>query len=38
MNPTIIIPVYNHGNQIGELVRKARQLDLPFFVIDDGCD
>lgn len=36
MNPVIIIPVYNHGNQIGEVVRQTRQLDLPIFVIDDG--
>jgi glycosyltransferase involved in cell wall biosynthesis len=36
MNPVIIIPVYNHGNQIGEVVRQTRQLDLPILVIDDG--
>lgn len=36
MPPAIIIPVYNHGKQIGEVVRKARQLNLPIFVIDDG--
>ncbi|MCI5217950.1 MAG: glycosyltransferase [Candidatus Electrothrix sp. LOE2] len=34
--PAIIIPVYNHGRQIGEVVRKARQLNLPIFVIYDG--
>ena len=36
MNPAIIIPVYNHGRQIGEVVRRARLLNLPVFVIDDG--
>ncbi len=36
MPPAIIIPVYNHGKQIGEVVRKAWQLNLPIFVIDDG--
>ncbi|MCI5220089.1 MAG: glycosyltransferase family 2 protein, partial [Candidatus Electrothrix sp. LOE2] len=36
MPPAIIIPVYNHGRQLGEVVRKARQLNLPIFVIDDG--
>ena len=36
MNPAIIIPVYNHGKQIGEVIRQTRQLALPIFVIDDG--
>ncbi|MDU9047318.1 MAG: glycosyltransferase family 2 protein [Candidatus Electrothrix sp. Rat3] len=36
MPPAIIIPVYNHGRQIGEVVRKAQQLNLPIFVLDDG--
>ncbi len=36
MNPAVIIPVYNHGMQIGEVVRQVLQLDLPVFVIDDG--
>ncbi|MCI5222984.1 MAG: glycosyltransferase family 2 protein [Candidatus Electrothrix sp. AR4] len=36
MNPAIIIPVYNHGKQIGEVIHKTRQLGLPIFVVDDG--
>ncbi len=34
--PAVIIPVYNHGEQIGEVIRQARQLNLPIFVVDDG--
>lgn len=36
MNPAIIIPVYNHGEQIGEVLRQALTLGLPVFVVDDG--
>ncbi|XCN74066.1 MAG: glycosyltransferase family 2 protein [Candidatus Electrothrix aestuarii] len=36
MNPAIIIPVYNHGTKIDEVIRQTRQLALPIFVIDDG--
>ncbi|WP_339135256.1 MAG: glycosyltransferase family 2 protein [Candidatus Electrothrix sp. GW3-4] len=36
MSPALIIPAYNHGRQIGEVICKARQLKLPIFVIDDG--
>ena len=36
MNPAIIIPVYNHGNQIGEVVRQAQQLGLAIFAVNDG--
>jgi glycosyltransferase involved in cell wall biosynthesis len=34
--PAVIIPVYNHGRQIGEVIRQTMKLDLPVFVIDDG--
>jgi predicted LPLAT superfamily acyltransferase len=33
-----IIPSYNHGAVIGELVRHLRSLDLTVFIIDDGSD
>lgn len=32
----IIIPVYNHGRQIGEVLRQTLQLGLPIFVVNDG--
>ena len=36
MKPAVIIPVYNHGRQIGEVIRQALKLGLPVFVVDDG--
>ena len=36
MKPAIIIPVYNHQQHIGEVIRQALQLGLPIFVVDDG--
>lgn len=36
MRPAIIIPVYNHGRQVGEVIRKALLLGYPVFVVDDG--
>lgn len=36
MRPAIIIPVYNHGEQIGEVIGHALELGLPVFVVDDG--
>lgn len=36
MNPAIVIPVYNHGSRIGEVVRRSVRLGLPVFVVDDG--
>lgn len=36
MNPAVIIPVYNHDRQIGEVVRQTLKLGLPVFVVDDG--
>ena len=36
MKPAVIIPVYNHGRQIGEVIRQTLKLGLPVFVIDDG--
>ncbi|KJR97488.1 MAG: glycosyl transferase [Desulfobulbaceae bacterium BRH_c16a] len=36
MKPAVIIPVYNHSLQIGEVIRQARKLGLPVFVVDDG--
>ncbi len=36
MNPAIVIPVYNHGRQIGAVVQRALSLGFPVFVVDDG--
>ncbi len=36
MKPAVIIPVYNHGRQIGEVIRQTLKLDLPVIVVDDG--
>ena len=36
MKPAIIIPVYNHGPRIVDVLRQTSRLDLPIFVIDDG--
>ncbi len=36
MQPAIIIPVYNHASAIGEVVKRAQNLGLPVYVVDDG--
>ncbi len=36
MKPAIIIPVFNHERQIGEVIRQTLKLGLPVFVVDDG--
>ncbi|MBW1635654.1 MAG: glycosyltransferase family 2 protein [Deltaproteobacteria bacterium] len=36
MKPVVIIPVYNHGSRIVDVVRRTSRLDLPILVIDDG--
>jgi len=36
MQAAIIIPVYNHEAQVTEVIREARLLGLPIFVVDDG--
>ena len=32
----IVIPVYNHGTRISDVLRKASAMDYPVFVVDDG--
>ncbi len=32
----VIIPTYNHGTRISDVVRQALALELPVFVVDDG--
>jgi len=36
MRPAVIIPVYNHGEQVAEVIRQTLALHLPIFVVDDG--
>ena len=36
MRPAVIIPVYNHGEQIGEVIQQTLKLGFPVFVVDDG--
>lgn len=32
----VIIPVFNHGNTVGNVIKRALELELPVLVIDDG--
>ena len=32
----IVIPVYNHGLRVREVIQKALELNIPIFVVDDG--
>jgi len=32
----VVIPVYNHGQTVAEVLRQAVKLDMPVFVVDDG--
>lgn len=32
----IVIPTYNHGSRLSDVVWQARVLDLPVFVVNDG--
>ncbi len=36
MRAAVIIPVYNHEARVADVIREARQLALPIFVVDDG--
>lgn len=36
MRFAIIIPVYNHGRTVRQVVQSALGLDLPLYVVDDG--
>ena len=33
---TILIPVYNHADGVVPVIERARSLDLPIWVVDDG--
>ncbi|OQX10389.1 MAG: glycosyl transferase [Desulfobulbaceae bacterium A2] len=36
MKAAVIIPVYNHGSRVAEVLRQALALGLPLIVVDDG--
>lgn len=36
MKAAVVIPVYNHEQHIGEVIRQALKLGLPLIVVDDG--
>jgi glycosyltransferase involved in cell wall biosynthesis len=36
MRVVVIIPVYNHGTEVGAVIERTRPLGLPIFVVDDG--
>jgi glycosyltransferase involved in cell wall biosynthesis len=36
LQPAVIIPVYNHGHQIAEVIQQTQRLGLPVFVVNDG--
>nr|WP_320011243.1 glycosyltransferase family 2 protein [uncultured Desulfobulbus sp.] len=36
MHAAIVIPVYNHGPQINDVIASARSLGLPIIVVNDG--
>ncbi len=33
---SVVIPVFNHGGTVADVVRRAREWNLPVFVVDDG--
>lgn len=32
----IVIPVYNHGQRVRDVIQRALKLNMPVFVVDDG--
>ena len=38
MNPCLLIPIYNHAETIGPVLRSLAPFDLPCLVVDDGSD
>ena len=36
MNPCLLIPIYDHGDTIGDVVESLAYLELPCLIIDDG--
>ena len=38
MNPCLLIPIYDHGDTIRDVLASLAYIDLPCLVIDDGSD
>lgn len=38
MNPCLMIPIYNHGDTLAQVVRDVESLGLPCLIVDDGSD
>ena len=38
MKACIVIPYYNHGGAIGQVIQSLRPLELPLRIVDDGSD
>lgn len=38
MTPTILVPIYNHGETIGDVLASIERLNCPCLVVDDGSD
>jgi len=38
VNPCLLIPIYNHGATISEVVESLADLDLTCLIVDDGSD
>lgn len=36
MNPTLAIPIFDHGESIGAVVESLAKYDLPCLIVDDG--
>lgn len=32
----VVIPAYNHGRRVSEVIRESLKLNMPVFVVDDG--
>lgn len=32
----VVVPTYNHGKRVAEVVKESLKLNLPLFVVDDG--
>jgi glycosyltransferase involved in cell wall biosynthesis len=38
VNPCLLIPIYNHGATVAEVVEALAPMDLPCLIVDDGSD
>jgi glycosyltransferase involved in cell wall biosynthesis len=38
MNPTLLVPIYQHKDEIGGVIADLARMDLPCLIVDDGSD